>query len=54
MAETGFDPEQLSESQQSALATYTSVTNQEPLAAVPLLQRSEWNVQVRCCSSHAL
>ena len=36
----------LSESQQLALSTYTSVTNQEPDAAVLLLQRSEWNVQV--------
>ena len=45
-----FDPMQLNESQQLALGTYTSVTNQEPSAAVLLLQRSEWNVQV----SHTL
>ena len=46
MAGQQFDPMQLNESQQLALGTYTSVTNQEPAAAVPLLQRSEWNVQV--------
>lgn len=47
MSNQDFDPTQLSESQQLALGTYTSVTNQEPAAAVSLLQRSEWNVQVR-------
>ena len=46
MSHQEFDPMQLNESQQLALGTYTSVTNQEPSAAVPLLQRSEWNVQV--------
>lgn len=46
MSNTDFDPAQLNESQQIALGTYTAVTNQEPSAAVPLLQRSEWNVQV--------
>lgn len=46
MANPEFEPLQLNESQQLALGTYTSVTNQEPAAAVPLLQRSEWNVQV--------
>ena len=46
MAGSAFDPGQLSESQQLALGTYTSVTNQEPSAAIPLLRRSEWNVQV--------
>ena len=40
------DISQLSESQQAALQTYTSVTDQDPIAAIPLLQRSEWNVQV--------
>ena len=50
MSNQDFDPLHLNESQQLALGTYTSVTNQEPSAAVPLLQRSEWNVQVR----HAL
>lgn len=47
MSNQDFDPMQLNESQQLALGTYTSVTNQEPSAAVPLLRRSEWNVQVR-------
>ena len=47
MASQEFDPAQLSENQQLALGTYTAVTNQEPSAAIPLLQRSEWNVQVR-------
>ena len=45
MTDSGFDPSQFSESQQDALGTYTAVTNQEPSAAVPLLRRSEWNVQ---------
>ena len=47
MSNQDFDAMQLNESQQLALGTYTSVTNQEPAAAVPLLQRSEWNVQVQ-------
>lgn len=51
MSNQDFDPVQLNESQQLALGTYTSVTNQEPSAAVPLLQRSEWNVQVRHAQS---
>lgn len=46
MADSDFDPGQLSESQQEALGTYTAVTNQEPSAAVRLLDRSQWNVQV--------
>ena len=46
MSDSTFDPAQLSESQQLALGTYTSVTNQEPSAAIPLLHRSEWNIQV--------
>lgn len=40
------DLSQLNESQQTALQTYTSVTDQDPIAAIPLLQRSEWNVQI--------
>ena len=40
------DISQLTAAQQEALQTYTSVTDQEPLAAIPLLQRSEWNVQI--------
>ncbi|KAL8828623.1 MAG: hypothetical protein Q9191_002482 [Dirinaria sp. TL-2023a] len=46
MADSTIDPAQLSESQQLALGTYTSVTNQEPSAAIPLLRRSEWNIQI--------
>ena len=40
------DIAQLTEAQQTALQTYTAVTDQEPLTAIPLLQRSEWNVQI--------
>jgi len=40
------DISQLTSSQQEALQTYTSVTDQDPIAAIPLLQRSEWNVQI--------
>ncbi|KAL8836954.1 MAG: hypothetical protein Q9170_002716 [Blastenia crenularia] len=46
MTDTDFDPSQLSETQQEALGTYTAVTNQEPKAAIPLLERSQWNVQI--------
>ena len=46
MAESTSDLAELSEAQQSALATYLSMTDQEPAAAIPLLQRSQWNVQV--------
>ncbi|KFY23236.1 hypothetical protein V493_05998 [Pseudogymnoascus sp. VKM F-4281 (FW-2241)] len=37
---------QLSQSQQEALQQYTSVTDQEVQAAIPVLQRSQWNVQL--------
>ncbi|KAL8715486.1 MAG: hypothetical protein Q9220_000821 [cf. Caloplaca sp. 1 TL-2023] len=46
MADQDFDPTQLSSNQQEALGTYTAVTNQEPSAAIPLLERSQWNVQI--------
>ncbi|PGH28289.1 hypothetical protein AJ80_00180 [Polytolypa hystricis UAMH7299] len=46
MAGEDIDPSQLSVSQQDALQTYLAVTGQEPAAALPLLQRSEWNVQI--------
>ncbi|RMZ88351.1 hypothetical protein DV736_g4434, partial [Chaetothyriales sp. CBS 134916] len=36
----------LSAAQQEALQTYIAVTNQDAIAAIPLLQRSEWNVQI--------
>ncbi|ROT41657.1 UBX domain-containing protein [Sodiomyces alkalinus F11] len=41
-----FDIGQLSSSQQEALQQYTQVTNQEVKDAIPLLQRSQWNVQI--------
>ena len=47
MAGEEVDIGQLSSSQQTALQTYTAVTGDEPSTAIPLLQRSEWNVQVR-------
>ncbi len=40
------DANHLTESQQQALETLTSVTNQELADAISLLKRSEWNVQV--------
>lgn len=40
------DISQLSAAQQEALQTYTGVTDQDPLAAISLLQRCEWNVQI--------
>ncbi|KAK2762174.1 hypothetical protein FQN54_001183 [Arachnomyces sp. PD_36] len=46
MATEGVDIDQLSEAQQTALQTYTAVTGDEPSKAIPLLQRSEWNVQI--------
>ncbi|KAI1472328.1 UBX-domain-containing protein [Daldinia caldariorum] len=41
-----FDIGQLSPEQQSALEQYTQVTAQDIKDAVPLLQRSQWNVQI--------
>lgn len=46
MASLDVSPTVLNESQEVALGTYTAVTNQEPSEAIPLLQRSQWNVQV--------
>lgn len=40
------DLTQLTEIQQEALQAYTNVTDQEPIAAIGLLQRCEWNVQI--------
>ncbi|KAL9116246.1 MAG: hypothetical protein Q9227_000617 [Pyrenula ochraceoflavens] len=42
---------QLTESQKEALQMYTSVTDQDPITAIPLLQRSSWNVQVSARST---
>lgn len=46
MASEDVDIAQLTGDQQSALQQYTSVTDQELSAAIPLLRRCEWNVQV--------
>ncbi|MCJ1353352.1 MAG: hypothetical protein MMC33_003338 [Icmadophila ericetorum] len=47
MADTvNIDVGQLTEAQQAALQTYTSVTNQDLSAAIALLQRCQWNVQI--------
>jgi FAS-associated factor 2 len=46
MAASDMDISQLSETQQLALQQYTSVTAQDVQEAIPLLQRSQWNVQV--------
>lgn len=46
MANSEVDIGQLSESQQMVLEQYTVVTNQEPESAIPLLRRSQWNLQV--------
>ncbi|KAL2069323.1 hypothetical protein VTL71DRAFT_15661 [Oculimacula yallundae] len=46
MATPGTDVSELSESQQLALQQYTAVTDQDVAAAIPLLQRSQWNVQI--------
>lgn len=37
---------QLSEPQKLALEQYRAVTDQDVGAAIPLLQRSQWNVEV--------
>ena len=46
MSRESLDISQLNDVQQTALQTYTSVTDQEPSAAIPFLQRAEWNVQI--------
>ncbi|KAH8648386.1 hypothetical protein BX600DRAFT_389021 [Xylariales sp. PMI_506] len=48
MAETapGVDISQLTPDQQAAVEQYTAVTAQDINDAVPLLQRSQWNVQI--------
>jgi FAS-associated factor 2 len=48
MASDGeFDLDQLSASQQTAVLQYSEVTSQDIKDAIPLLQRSQWNVHVR-------
>ena len=46
MTSTPPDISQLSQSQQTALETYTSITDQGPVEAIPILHRAEWNVQI--------
>ncbi|KAJ9310664.1 hypothetical protein DTO271D3_9083 [Paecilomyces variotii] len=46
MSADEIDIAELSPSEQEALQTYTTVTGQEPSAAIPLLRRSQWNVQI--------
>ena len=46
MSSPELDLDRLSDSERTALETYMAVTSQEPSEAIPLLQRSEWNVQV--------
>lgn len=41
-----MDLGQLNETQQLALQQFTAVTDQEVEAAIPVLQRSQWNVEV--------
>ena len=45
MADTSIG--ELSAPQQEALQQYIAVTNQEERDAIPLLERSQWNIQVR-------
>ncbi|OTB07358.1 hypothetical protein M426DRAFT_318051 [Hypoxylon sp. CI-4A] len=46
MASNGIDISRLSPEQQSALEQYTQVTAQSVAEAIPLLERSQWNVQI--------
>ena len=45
--ESDFDLSQLSPSQLESLQQYTDFTSQDVKDAVPLLERSQWNVQVQ-------
>ncbi|KKA26360.1 hypothetical protein TD95_003839 [Thielaviopsis punctulata] len=42
----GADSHQLSAEQQDLLSQYVAVTNQEVADAIPLLERSQWNLQI--------
>lgn len=46
MAESSTDISALTEEQQLALQQFTSVTDQDLQAAVPLLQKCQWNAQI--------
>jgi hypothetical protein len=52
--DVGVDLEQLTPNQREALQQYTQVTDQDIKDAVPLLQRSQWNVQVSNESFHVV
>jgi FAS-associated factor 2 len=43
---SNIDIDGLSQDQRASLEQYTAVTNQDVEAAIPLLKRAEWNVQV--------
>lgn len=49
MADGEPDISDLSPEQQEALQQYTMITDQSVQDAIPLLQRSQWNAQVRTC-----
>ncbi|KAJ5466038.1 hypothetical protein N7530_009825 [Penicillium desertorum] len=46
MSQPEVDLDQLSDSEKSMLEMYMAVTSQEPSEAIPLLRRSQWNVQI--------
>jgi FAS-associated factor 2 len=46
MADSTPDISDLTDAQSEALQTYTSVTDSDPIAAIPILQRAEWNTQI--------
>jgi FAS-associated factor 2 len=46
MADLSVDTAALTSDQQLSLQQFTAVTDQQPSAAIPLLRRCEWNVQI--------
>ncbi|KAJ5407174.1 hypothetical protein N7465_008458 [Penicillium sp. CMV-2018d] len=46
MSQPEVDLDQLSDSEKSTLEMYMAVTSQEPSEAIPLLRRSQWNLQI--------
>ncbi|KAI9932039.1 hypothetical protein ASPWEDRAFT_111192 [Aspergillus wentii DTO 134E9] len=46
MSSSDVDIDRLTDSEKAALETYTAVTGQEPSEAIPLLRRSQWNIQI--------
>ncbi|EPS25361.1 hypothetical protein PDE_00294 [Penicillium oxalicum 114-2] len=46
MSAAEVDLDQLSDSERLALDQYSGVTGQDPAEAIPLLRRSQWNVQI--------